>query len=174
MLGCEIDRPLPSSLLPSTPRVNSSMLIGFIPTLASPIRPGTALNGGTTSTTPPPGCLWMDRTSIIGDCERISITISACAQCPLLPGCDYTQQLAASRAGQVCQWSASGLPFILVRQFPASDSATSVTVFPQQNFTVLAIPAPSWDGTNWWWSVDFTSGYQTYRGWVEQSSIAPY
>ena len=69
---------------------------------------------------------------------------------------------------------ASGLPFILVRQFPASDSATSVTVFPQQSFTVLAIPAPAWDGAQWWWSVEFTSGYQTYRGWVEQWSIAAY
>lgn len=60
------------------------------------------------------------------------------------------------------------IPYAWLRSAPASNGAVIDTA-QRGEFIIVASPAPSWDGAQWWWAVRRANGSAT--GWIEQNSI---
>ena len=64
-----------------------------------------------------------------------------------------------------------GLPFGWFRSYPTSYAPNVYTIYPKTLFTVLANPAASFDGVQWWWPVRLLIPGIAVSGWLEQASI---
>jgi hypothetical protein len=62
-----------------------------------------------------------------------------------------------------------GVPFLWLRAGPASDAGILITIPAHGALTILG--PPSFDGVQWWWTVNYASGRGVRRGFVEQALI---
>jgi len=62
-----------------------------------------------------------------------------------------------------------GVPFLWLRAQPASNTAVLATIPANGALTITG--SPSFDGAQWWWTVDYGSRRGIRRGYVEQALI---